>query len=224
MGRHRKQRGPLGAWVAVLIVGMLMGSVMLTPVGAHIKNFNHLKTKQFYTKKAADNRFVNVGETAANATNATNAANADKLDTLDSTAFQQTCKDGAILAHATVIASSTFDSSYTIDPAKVENAYNCKSATNEVKVKRNSVGSYTVSLPGISTDAANTGKWVVVTGNLGACFFACTDGATNWFPSTDGTEGDVIVFLVADYVPTDDMTNSGDLQDTAFSFAVLDYS
>ena len=43
--------------VAVLVVGMLAGSVMLTPVGAHITTFNHLKTKHFYTKKAANNKF-----------------------------------------------------------------------------------------------------------------------------------------------------------------------
>jgi hypothetical protein len=229
MEESSKRKRSVGQWVAVLLVGMLAGSVMLTPAGAHLNSpltFKHLK-KHFYTKKAADNRFLNVGETAANATNATNAtsaANADKLDNLDSAAFQQKCKDGTILAHANIQASSTFDSSYTIDPAKVENAYNCKSATNEVKVKRNSAGSYTVSLPGISTDAANTGKWVVVTGNQGACFFGCTDAATNWFSSTDGTEGDVLVFLIADYQPTDDAANSGDLQDTPFSFAVLDYS
>jgi hypothetical protein len=78
MGKHRERKRGVGQWVAVLLVGMLAGSVMLTPVGAHIKNFNHLKTKHFYTKKAADARFVNVGE---------KASDADKLDGKDSTEF-----------------------------------------------------------------------------------------------------------------------------------------
>lgn len=224
MGSSQKGRGKVGTSVAMLMVGLLMGSVMLTPVGAHIKNFNHLKAKHFYTKKAADKRFVNVGETAANATNAANAANADKLDTLDSTAFQQKCKDGAILAHATVVGSSTFSATYTSDPAAVQNAYNCMSATNEVKVRRDSLGVYTVSLPGISTDAANTGKYVVVTGNQGGCFFGCTDAATNWLSTTDGAEGDVLLFFLLDFQPTDGASDSGDLIDASFSFAVLDYS
>lgn len=48
----------IGQWLAVLLTGMLAGSVMLTPVGAHISTFNHLKAKHFYTKKAADARFI----------------------------------------------------------------------------------------------------------------------------------------------------------------------
>lgn len=71
--------------LAVLVVGMLAGSVMLTPVGAHITTFNHLKTKHFYTKKAADSRFINVGE---------KASDADTLDGTDSTGF---LKGGQVL-------------------------------------------------------------------------------------------------------------------------------
>jgi hypothetical protein len=119
MGRHRKQRGPLGAWVAVLIVGMLMGSVMLTPVGAHIKSFNHLKTKHFYTKKAADNRFINVGEKASDADKLDGkdstaflgttgkAADADKLDGLDSTAFEEVVAYAHVLSGGGVVEAES---------------------------------------------------------------------------------------------------------------------
>jgi hypothetical protein len=96
--------------VAVLVAGMLAGSVMLTPVGAHITTFNHLKTKHFFTKKAANARFINVGEKASNSDKldgkdstdflgATGkAADADKLDGLDSTAFEE------IVAYAHVLS------------------------------------------------------------------------------------------------------------------------
>jgi hypothetical protein len=53
----------LGSVAALVLAGVLMGSVMLTPVGAHITTFNHLKTKHFYTKKAADARFVDTAAT-----------------------------------------------------------------------------------------------------------------------------------------------------------------
>lgn len=217
MGVHRRrQRGDLGLWVAVLIVGILMGSIMIAPVGAHLKSFNHLKTKHFYTKKASDERFVNIGEAAADA---------DKLDTLDATAFQHKCKDGAFLAYAHVNASGTFSSTYTTDPTAVQNAYNCKSSTNEVKVRRYSTGVYAVSLPGISNDPANTGEFVVVTGNLGSCQGpGCTDGATNWISLPDGAEGDILFFFIHDYQPQDDMADYGQAEDSPFSFAVLDYS
>lgn len=59
-----RERWPLRlARAAVLVAtGALVGSVMLTPVGAHFTTFNHLKNKHFYTKKAADSRFVNTTE------------------------------------------------------------------------------------------------------------------------------------------------------------------
>jgi hypothetical protein len=86
----------------VLLIGVAVEGVMLSP-GAHITTFDHLKAKHFFTKKAADDLFVNVGETATaatsatNATNATTAANADKLDGLDSLAFKLTCPAGTPL-------------------------------------------------------------------------------------------------------------------------------
>jgi hypothetical protein len=57
-------------------------------VSGWVHNWNrHIKPRadaRYYTKVAAEARYYNVGETAANAQN---AANADNLDTLDSTAF-----------------------------------------------------------------------------------------------------------------------------------------
>ena len=52
----------LGAAVALVLAGVLMGSIMLTPVGAHITTFKHLKTKHFFTKKAANARFIDTAE------------------------------------------------------------------------------------------------------------------------------------------------------------------
>jgi hypothetical protein len=63
----------LGSVAALVLAGVLMGSVMLTPVGAHITTFNHLKAKHFYTKKAADARFVDTAEGDARYTNVAKA-------------------------------------------------------------------------------------------------------------------------------------------------------
>lgn len=52
----------LGRAGALVLIGALAGSVMLTPVSAHFTTFNHLKNKHFFTKKAADSRFVNTTE------------------------------------------------------------------------------------------------------------------------------------------------------------------
>jgi hypothetical protein len=102
MAEGNRGRWGVASLGTVLLAGLLAGSVLLTPVGAHITSFNHLKASHFYTKKAADTRFVNVGEKvlsaatadtaakAATATNADTAKNADTLDGVDSTAFAQT--------------------------------------------------------------------------------------------------------------------------------------
>jgi hypothetical protein len=128
MGSREKGRGKVGTSVAMLMVGLLMGSVMLSPVGAHIKNFNHLKAKHFYTKKASNNRFINVGEKASDADKldgkdsteflgtAGKAADADKLDNLDSTAFQRSgCVDGNVLGYVRIVAAD-YGSGYTNVP------------------------------------------------------------------------------------------------------------
>lgn len=83
MGQNRgKRRGALG-WLALLMAGMLSGSVLIGPAVAHLNRpltFKHLK-KHFYVKKAANNRFINVGE---------KASDADKLDGIDSAGFYKT--------------------------------------------------------------------------------------------------------------------------------------
>jgi hypothetical protein len=76
---ERESKRRIGQWLAVLVTGMLAGSIIITPVGAHISSFNHLKTKHPYTKTAADARFVDTGEasglTVAHAATAGRATN-----------------------------------------------------------------------------------------------------------------------------------------------------
>jgi hypothetical protein len=217
MGSSRKAKGGVGSSLAILLVGLLMGSVMLSPVGAHIKNFNHLKTKHFYTKKAANAEFVNIGEAAPNATN---AANADKLDTLDSTAFQQKCKDGSVLAYARVEGSATFSSTFTADPAVINPAYNCTGGN--VQVKREFPGAYEVLLPGISDNAANTGEWVVVASAEGICWFGCADVLAMVFPTTEGGQDTFQINLADEQDATD--ANNGQPVDRTFSFTLYDFA
>jgi hypothetical protein len=83
MEKGGRRKRTVGHWVAVLLVGILAGSVMLTPAGAHLNSpltFKHLK-KHFYTKKGANSAFINVGE---------KASDSDKLDGTDSTGFVKT--------------------------------------------------------------------------------------------------------------------------------------
>jgi hypothetical protein len=61
----------LGRAAVLVGTGALVGSVLLTPVGAHFTTFNHLKNKHFYTKKAADSRFVNTTEIETKAVSGT---------------------------------------------------------------------------------------------------------------------------------------------------------
>jgi hypothetical protein len=80
MGEGGSKKWGAARWAAVLVVGTLAGSVLIGPAMAHLNRpltFAHLK-KHFYTKKAADNRFINVGE---------QASDSDRLDGLDSTEF-----------------------------------------------------------------------------------------------------------------------------------------
>lgn len=142
MGKHRKQRTGVGLWVAVLLVGMLAGTVLVSPVGAHITSFSHLTAKHFFTKKAADARFINVGEAAVSATNATNAqtaANADKLDAMDSTAFQRSgCVNGNVLGYARILPGF-FGPSYETVPT----SFTCLSGLS-VRAKQDPVGVFTI--------------------------------------------------------------------------------
>jgi hypothetical protein len=155
----RKRKSSLPRLVAVLIVGILAGSVMLSPVGAHISTFNHLKAKHFYTKKAADARFINVGETAAGATDATNAenaTNADKLDALDSTAFQRSgCVNGNVLGYAR-IAQAAYGATYGDVPV----SFSCASGFT-VRAKQATTGVFTIDL-GFNRTSALCGEHVAI--------------------------------------------------------------
>jgi hypothetical protein len=127
--------GRAARWVIVLVVGMLAGSVMLTPVGAHISSFSHL-TKHFFNRKAADARFLNVGEEAAAAAK---AKDSDTLDNLDSKAFQKSgCVDGNIMGYARILPSF-YGPSYGTVPV----SFTCVSGV-EVRAKQTSVGVFTI--------------------------------------------------------------------------------
>jgi hypothetical protein len=70
----------------LVVIALVMGANLISPAVGHVKR----SLKHLY--KHLDPRYVNVGETVAqatNATNATNAANANLLDNTDSTAFLQ---------------------------------------------------------------------------------------------------------------------------------------
>jgi hypothetical protein len=47
-----------GRAIGLVLTGLLIGGVLATPAGAHLGSFTHLK-KHFYTKTAANTRFVN---------------------------------------------------------------------------------------------------------------------------------------------------------------------
>jgi hypothetical protein len=93
MSEKRKRASRRWRTAAVLAVGIAIGTVMVaTPAGSHVAgwkhNWNrHIKPRadaRYYTKAAAEARYYNVGETAANA---------DRLDGADSSAFMQSRLD-----------------------------------------------------------------------------------------------------------------------------------
>jgi hypothetical protein len=61
MAKAFKRTRIIGVSAVVLLAGMLAGTILITPVGAHITTFKHLK-KHFYTKQAADARFLDASE------------------------------------------------------------------------------------------------------------------------------------------------------------------
>jgi hypothetical protein len=209
MGNARKR------WVrgagALAILALLSAVAVISPVGA-FEPGDKGKVRQIAKNKAT--KVFNQEFTGA----------FDAAFATASAPLQSECKDGAVLAHATVVGDAAFGTAFTSDPTKVQNAFNCKSATNSVRVRRTGSGVYQVSLPGISTDPANTGKWVVVTSAVGVCFFGCSDTIVFWFPLTEPTEGQIIQFYIGDAQPAADGANDVDLYDGQFSFAVLDYS
>jgi hypothetical protein len=146
----RGKRG--GYWVAVLLAGMLVGSVLLTPVGAHLNSpltFGHLK-KHFFTKKGADARFLNVGEKASDSDKLDGkdsadflgttgkATDADKLDNLDSAAFQKSgCVNGNVLGYAFI------DSSLGATYEDIPTSFTCVSGFT-VRAKQTPANEYTI--------------------------------------------------------------------------------
>jgi len=117
--RGEKKWMKAGRWLAVVVAGALVGSVLIGPAMAHLNNpptFAHLK-KHFFTKKQANSKFINVGEKASDSDkldgkNSTEflatggkAADSDKLDGLDGSAFLQNTQLGwaIVLANGTLV-------------------------------------------------------------------------------------------------------------------------
>ena len=153
MKEGRSKKWGAARWAAVLIVGTLVGSTLIGPAVAHLNRpltFAHLK-KHFYTKKVANNRFINVGEKASDADKldgkdsaeflgaAGKAADADKLDNLDSAAFQKSgCVNGNVLGYAR-IADEDYGTSY----ADVPGSFTCVSGFT-VRAKETAAGEFTI--------------------------------------------------------------------------------
>lgn len=83
-GRHTDSRSRArGRWVAMFVTGVVAGSLLITPAGAHVENTvkhlinDHLKVF-FYTKKVANQRFVSFAE---------KVVDSDNLDGRDSSLF-----------------------------------------------------------------------------------------------------------------------------------------
>jgi hypothetical protein len=139
MARDGRRASQVARFVFVLVVGILAGSAMLAPIGAHVTSFSHLAAKHFFTKKAADSRFINVGEAAKSATNATNAESADKLDGLDSAAFQKSgCVNGNVMGYARIVPGF-YGPSYQSVPI----SFTCVPGLS-VRAKQDSVGIFTI--------------------------------------------------------------------------------
>jgi hypothetical protein len=83
--------------VALLVAGILAGSVLIQPAVAHFRpRIGHLIRHVF---NRADPRYYNEGQTVDRAQNANNATNAGTLDNIDSTGFLRT---GSIVASGNV--------------------------------------------------------------------------------------------------------------------------
>lgn len=134
--------------LSLVVAGILAGTMLLTPVGAHITQsgrhvgvhaWREFIRERVYTRTAANRIFYT--RTAANAI------------------FQSKCQDGSVLGYATVAASNVFSSTFTdagvvgfscasSDPVLAKRAFNA--GTNDA--------TYTVRFPGLnfgSTTASN---------------------------------------------------------------------
>jgi hypothetical protein len=84
VGRHADPRSrSRSRWVAMFVTGVVTGSLLITPAGAHVEDTvkhlinDHLKVF-FYTKKVANQRFVSFSE---------KVTDSDSLDGRDSSVF-----------------------------------------------------------------------------------------------------------------------------------------
>jgi len=194
----RSDSTPVRGWLTLALMGAIAAALVASPVDAR-SGLNRKKVRKIATR-VFERR---IGPATA--------------------ALQPRCADGAVLAHAFVASSPSFPNTYTSDPGLVQNAFNCRSAIDEVQVRRFGTGMYAVSIPGLTDAPGNSASYVVVTGPRGSCLVDCTDAAVNWTP---GSLADVpvIFFSVQDFQPTADGADSGSQVDVPFSFAVLDSS
>jgi hypothetical protein len=100
-------RGWWLGWLGGMLAGMFVGLMMLTPAGAHISTFAHLKAKHFYTKKAADSRFIEVGEKASSAGYADTAKSAAMADAATTANTANVALSPVAFAH--VLADASVD-------------------------------------------------------------------------------------------------------------------
>jgi hypothetical protein len=95
------------------------------------------------TGKAADSdKLDNLDSTAFLLTTGT-ASNSERLGGKLASAFQETCRVGAVKGFAKVFGSATFPSTSTSDPSLVV-GFDCAGGSGGVAVRRSDVGEYTV--------------------------------------------------------------------------------
>jgi hypothetical protein len=167
-----------GRSIALLVAGLLAGTVLLEPAVAHVtRRLGHL------TRKHLDKRYYNEGQKVGDANtldglNSTaflgataKAADADELDGIDSTGFQESVHWAHVNSNGTIIAQS-----------------------GGLSTTRNVVGEFYVHFPVTASGKAvlATGKWTASNGTVTSVFLCggnppegttCTQPGTN-NPST----------------------------------------
>ena len=86
---------------------------------------------------------------AKSATSAASASNASALGGVAAAGYQRGCQPGAVKGYVLINGSAGFPTTFTSDPSRVPNAFNCTGGT--VEAKRNSAGNYTVRFAGLSS-------------------------------------------------------------------------
>jgi hypothetical protein len=124
--------------VSLLVVGILLGSLLATPAGAHVggtvahlwtKHIRPLSKQIFYTKAQANKR------------------------------FQKKCKPGSVLAFAYVRGTALSPSDFTT--TGVTRQFNC--AGGSIKGQAFDAGNYVLKIPGIKAAAGGTSDGLVAT-------------------------------------------------------------